>query len=167
LIACFLQVELVRVPKQTMENMVQLFELLAHLKQNGHNNAECEVSYLGPQSQMSTMIMVDKVRPTCPLRRGLGTTYVVRPTWYDLRGSTYVSLVSGPPRPLRTRATLSVYIRIVDLACPRFVRVSDTVRARTRGTCSISQQVVCAQEFKVYQAGPKADVVQYACTACV
>ena len=113
-------------PKQTMENMVRLFELLTHLKQNGHNNAEYEVSYLGPQSQMSTMIMVDKVRPTCPLRRGL-----------------------HPPPPLRTRATLSVYIRFVDLVCPRFVRVGDTVRARMRGTCSISQQVVCAQEFKV------------------
>jgi len=70
-IVCILQVEIARVPKHTMENMVRLFELLTQLKQNGHNNAEYEVSYLGPQSQMSTMIIVDKVRPTCPLRRGL------------------------------------------------------------------------------------------------
>lgn len=60
------QVELVRVPKQTMENMVRLFELLTQLKQNGHNNSEFEASYLGPQSQMSTKIIVDKVR-VCPL----------------------------------------------------------------------------------------------------
>lgn len=65
-IVCFLQVEIVRVQKQTIENMVRLFELLTQLKQNGHNNAEYEVSYLGPQSQMSTMIIVDKVRITCP-----------------------------------------------------------------------------------------------------
>lgn len=149
-----------------MENMVRLFELLTNLKQNGHNNAEYEVSYLGPQSQMSTMIIVDKVRPTCPLRRG--SHHLSEPeqprlsifvfSTSSVRGSSESAILMGYAG---VQTGLFVMLRYVCATVVSFTHVSCVrhVRSRMRGTCSISHQVVCAQEFKVYQAGPKAAVV--------
>lgn len=55
-----IDVDLVRVSKQSMENMVRLFELLTVLKQNGHNNEDFEMSsFRGGQD--TTLILVDKV----------------------------------------------------------------------------------------------------------
>eukprot|EP00282_Hemiselmis_andersenii_P011364 CAMPEP_0114118918 /NCGR_PEP_ID=MMETSP0043_2-20121206/5837_1 /TAXON_ID=464988 /ORGANISM="Hemiselmis andersenii, Strain CCMP644" /LENGTH=385 /DNA_ID=CAMNT_0001211437 /DNA_START=12 /DNA_END=1166 /DNA_ORIENTATION=- len=54
------EVELMRVSKQSMENMVRLFELLTVLKQNGHNNEEFELDVLRG-GQDTTLVLVDKV----------------------------------------------------------------------------------------------------------
>jgi len=52
-------VELVRVPKESMANMVRLFEMLTQIKQNGHNNAEFEKQYASPAE--TTSVLLDKV----------------------------------------------------------------------------------------------------------
>lgn len=54
-----MQVELVRVPKESMANMVRLFEMLTQIKQNGHNNAEFEKQYAAPTE--TTSALLDKV----------------------------------------------------------------------------------------------------------
>jgi hypothetical protein len=54
------QVELVRVARQSMENMVRLFELLTQLKQNGHNNCEFEQQWI-PDAHNKTTVLVDQV----------------------------------------------------------------------------------------------------------
>lgn len=54
------KVTIPRVLRSTIQNMVNLFQLLTQLKQNGHNNAGYESENLQPESS-STVSLVDRV----------------------------------------------------------------------------------------------------------
>lgn len=53
-------VQLTRVPKASMENLVRIFQTLTQLKQNGHNNEGYERSSYPPEQDL-TMQLVDKL----------------------------------------------------------------------------------------------------------